>query len=218
MCLVASTVGCDSIDDDMAFITSIWGRVRERFPHCPIVFIPESNLGKEASHLEKYVSRDPLTVTMQESARGWYGVCKTDRVTMEMYYAARTNLAAGTIYVTDDCIGIPTVAEVKATRAAPGTAAASKLMLKKLRDQLLAYRWEPVGKGRQLNGGETRCILTGKRSRQNDDLCIAFLMVIYWRNRFWLSTKPSYEHLKRVMGRGGGFNVSTALRPAPHNM
>lgn len=198
MCLLATTVGHDTIDDDMDFIEEIWSRLRRRYPHCKIVFIPESNLGKEASHLEKYVTDDPLTVTMQESARGWFGVCKTDRVTMEMYAAARTTMAARALYVAEDCIGMPSPAERKAKMAEPGTDAARKLMLGKLRTQLLAYRW--AAKSRSAGGLEVQHMLTGKRSRQNDDLCIAFLMVVYWRNRFWLSTKASYAALKDAMG------------------
>lgn len=192
--------------DDRAFVADVWRRLRTRFPACTIVFMPESNLGKEASHLEEYVQGDALTVTMQEVKEGWYGVHKSHTSTLEMHKNMLHLLSRRQLFVMEDVIGIPTAGEQRSHGLAAGSSAAGTFMVGKLAGQLRAFRWEPTGSRNNL--GEEVLRLTGKGNKRNDDLCVAALMPPYWAKVFWQSVVPAYtpakQRMLRMCGGGGG--------------
>ena len=203
VCLVASSSDHHGVRDDRAFVGDIWRRLRARFPACTIIFMPESNLGKEASHLEEYVHDDPLTVTMQEVKDGWYGVHKSHTSTLEMHKKMLHVLVRRSRFVAGDVIGVPTALERRKQGLVAGSSAAGTFMVGKLVGQLHAFRWEATG-GRNTLAEEV-FRLTGKGNKRNDDLCVACLMVPYWSQVFWQSVTPAYARAKaRMAALGGG--------------
>ena len=197
ICLIASCVDADSVRDDEAFVRNVWARLRARFPGCVIVFIPEANLGKEASHLEMYVHDDPLTVTMAEVKAGWFGVHKSHLTTLEMHKKMAHVLSRRSLFIAHDLIGIPPAGAQRKQGMGEGTPTAGVYMAGQLRAQLRAYHWEATGTRSSL--GEEVCRLTGKSGKLNDDLCIACLMAVYWPEVFWRSAAPNYTAAKRLM-------------------
>lgn len=200
ICLVASScININGVDDDEVFIHTIWQWLGNKYKACPIVFIPEVNLGKEASHLEKYVRNHALTVTMRESTNvRMYGVRKTDFTTLEMHRKMLTMMAKHNLFVNPDCIGIPTDVECKKHGLIPGTPAAGKYMLEKVREQLNNYSWVPTTV--RTNTLEQHCKLSGKKGKKNDDLCICAMMVPYWSDIFWETNDDSYLRARKNMG------------------
>ena len=202
VCLAATCISTNGLHDDRKFIHTIWELLRARFPACTIVFMPENNLGKEASHLEEWIrdDRGGVSVTMREGDKGWMGVRKTFVTTLEMHKQMAHLLSLNALHIMEDCIGLPTVGEQRKFNMKPGSDRARIFMLKKLRTQLLAYRWEETTSSTRLNATERVFRLTGKRSKLNDDLCICALMVPYWRNVFLQSANPAYTTAKVAMG------------------
>jgi hypothetical protein len=193
--LVASGAGFRGVQDHKLFVDKIWSSIRKRYGQCQIVFMPESNLGNEASHLEQYVKDEPFTVTMREERRGgdWFGVRKSKITTLEMHGYMTHAMARRAIGVTADCVGIPTGAEEKRYSMQAGSEAANKYMLNKLRTQMLAFHWEKIGRA---SAKDIRYHLTGKSSNENDDLCIGIIMLPYWRQVFIRSFSEHYETAK----------------------
>lgn len=219
VCLVGTVVRCGNIDDHKTFILEVMARLRARFPACVVVFIPESNLGNEAAHLERYVTNDSAVFTLREGGQGRFGVCKTETSTLEMYSTTRTLLAARNLFVDEACIGMPTRDECVRKRMAGGSAAARTFMLDKLRRQLHQYRWEDKNAATAANSTRDRVFrLTGKRSRQNDDLTIALSMALHYRRVFWANvTNPVYHAAKVAMGvlrHGSGAPMPLYRAPA----
>ena len=199
VCLIASGAGFSGVQDHKIFVDKIWGSIRRKYGDCQIVFMPESNLGNEASHLEQYVKDEAFTVTMREERRGgeWFGVRKSKITTLEMHGYMTHAMARKAIGVTADCIGIPTTAEEKRHGMLAGSEAASVFMLKKAKTQMLAFHWEKIGRA---SSKDIRYHLTGKSSKENDDICIGFIMLPYWRQVFIRSFSEHYERAKIKMG------------------
>lgn len=202
MCLIASSVDHAGVRDDEGFVADVWARLRARFPACIVVFMPEANLGKEASHLERYVHADPLTVTMTEVREGWYGVHKSHVTTLEMHKKTAHLLARRALFVAADVVGVPTRDAARRNGLVAGSPAAGVYMVGQLRTQLRAFRWEPTGAKSALAEDVYR--LTGKGNKRNDDLCVAFQMLWYWSQVFWGSARPAYTRAKALMRSGGG--------------
>jgi hypothetical protein len=181
----------------MQFIKDIRDRLRLDFPGAYIVAVLESNLGKESRHLQTYIADDQFITTMMESGNGCYGVRKTEDTTWEMYRYTKQLMASRTMFVTENCIGIPSPSEWS-KRGHPGSPEASVYMVNKLEKQLQAYRFERKLTSLNNMSGRGTHYLTGK-GLLNDDTCIAFMM-IWWRLRFWSSASILYMEAKIAMG------------------
>lgn len=202
-----------TVNGDRLFIRDIRDRLRQRFPECVIVLIPEQNLGKEASHIEEYI-RGYRVVTMVEGKKHgtWFGVRKTDTVTVDMQKKMSSMLSSGTIAIAENCIGIPSLPiQKKHPTLVPGSAPASAFMLDELRKQMRSYRWAETNTNRRTDFTEATYKLTGKRSNQQDDHVICANMIGYWRDRFWMSSNPEYTKAKEWMGVHAGLSLQPSL-------
>lgn len=180
----------------------------------PLVFIPEAMLGMEASHLDVFFPKRPTRITMMEAKQGTQpGVYKNEQTTRDMQLRMELLLARGSVGYTDDMIAVPTRNDCKTANLAMPLVRASGqqallpteradelkarvFMMNKGNKQLKQYRWERKSKSEVAAPGTTvKRFLTGKGGRgQNDDLCICILMLIYWRDIFWLSPRYAAFH------------------------
>lgn len=172
--------------------------------HCPIIFIPEGNLRTQAARLSEYVGADDSITTMRETPNGHCGVIKDEGCTSS--YQRRTELALtfGSISFSEKMMAVPP-REESGAGLEPGGPGARELMIAKLLKQLGNFRWDATGGGKANARGEIAYHLTGKKgSRQNDDLCISFIMIDHWREIFWRSSSAHYEMTKRTIAKFGG--------------
>jgi len=188
----------------------------------PLVFIPEAMLGMEASHLHVFFPRDPTRLTMHEAKNGEQpGVYKNEQTTRDMQMRFELLLARGSVSFARDMISVPTRRDcdlnnlamplVRSLRSELPPGAEERADEEKTRvfmrgksgRQLRQYRWERRSKTEVAAPGSIiKRFLTGKGGRgQNDDLCIAILMLIYWRDIFWLS--PRYAEFHRYIRAHG---------------
>jgi len=133
----------------------------------PIILIPESVAGIDASHWEAYVRDDaiPDVFVMHECAKGKRaGVNKTEKDTNDMHYMLENLLLTNAVQFSTEFI------TYKSTE---------KKVKEMLKDQFANFQWDEKGK------------LHGKYNGQNDDLLISVLMIPYWR-RFFMKS-PTYE-------------------------
>jgi hypothetical protein len=192
------------LNDEAAFFRRVWAQLRRgRFSGSQIVFMPESNLRKEASHMEMFVRFDQNTVVLREASGGWYGVQKTHKSTIEMHAKLRYMMAAKQIVFASDMVGIPTSKECASTGISACTPAAAAFMRAKLMGQLKRYRWVETSSSRtRTEIDEIVRTLTGKSGKLNDDLCVCALMIPYWKDVFWMRDREEYERAKRaILGR-----------------
>ena len=201
LCLLAITNESEGLEDDELLVSQIITAIREMYPKCVIVFIPESNLGKEGSHLERLVRHDNLICTMSHKP-GWFGMQKTAIVTFEMHAMMEHVLRDKAMFISDTLWAIPPPSAQRNLNIVPGSRAAAMYMLNVLRTEGKAMRWQDLTKGDPMNQTEkTAYKLSGKRgSAMNDDLWVALMTAWYWKGQFWDSSEPRYVDARRLMG------------------
>jgi hypothetical protein len=162
--------------------------VRERrdLENAYIVFIPERNLGLEASHMETQIRSVRSVVTMRDR-KGHAGVLTTHATKNAMHRATERFLSQGLVVLHENIVCVS-----KTSSGCLGEAA----VIDTLTQQLRAYRYD-VKLAKDAFGKDSR-VLTGKRGPMQDDLCIAFQMVAFWHEVFF--THPQYAPYRS----GGG--------------
>lgn len=135
---------------------------------CPnIWFIPENNMGLEASHLHTMVTNftDVITTYWQKDDRP--GVCKTAEITRNYMFTLNNALACGKIRFSQQLFTTCLDRDVSI-----------QSMRNMLREQMERFHWE--SKAANDNFGRAKYTLTGKLGDKQDDLLIATFMVLYW--------------------------------------
>ena len=170
-------------------------RFRERAPYSlsvPIVFIPENMTGMFHTRMEEAMHAIPNAQVLYQNGRGKAGVCKDAFISKG--YVERTL----DILVHRQIMFDAQWTSVTAAAHKSGPVTGRTKLLTELKEQLLRYGYDDKGK------------LTGKYDGLfNDDLCITFMMLMYWSQAV---ERPGagnpYAHLRRVPG---GFTST-----APH--
>ena len=136
-------------------------RERAEFQMVPIVFVPENQTGFFETRMEEYISSLPNAVTFcQHGNEARPGVRKDAAVTKQYVKHTFDYLAQHSILLDAEWIS--------AEGDSYGTNGRESL-LEELKTQLIRYGYDEKGK------------LTGKYEHGlNDDLCIAFMMLMHW--------------------------------------
>jgi hypothetical protein len=192
VCLLASTPGklTGGVDGDKIFTQKVFTALAKRYPGTIIVFIPEANYAKEASHLEDYIKHMPNVVTMAEVGSGFYGVRKDNFVTFEMKNLLARLMHDRQIFIAQDLIGIPADAIAHECGFRPESPEAAQYMQAQLKQQLYAMRYCPIKTLKE--GTKAEFTIHGKGAGENDDLAVAFMMWPYWRQIFHGSVNSTY--------------------------
>ena len=130
---------------------------------CKLIFIPENNLGLEASHLDTMVHDSARVQTHWEKDKP--GVCKTLAMTRNYQFVLNNVLFGSGIRFHDELF----------TSSRNQTPAGIKSLLQ---DQMLRYHWEK--KPAHDHFQSDRHTMTGKQGDKQDDLLIAVMMTIYF--------------------------------------
>lgn len=130
---------------------------------CKLVFIPENNLGLEASHLDTMVHDIAKVQTYWEKDKP--GVCKTLTMTRNYQFLVTNMLFSCGIRFHDELF----------TCSRDQTPAGIKSLLQ---DQMLRYHWEK--KVAHDHFQTDRHTMTGKQGDKQDDLLIAVMMNAYF--------------------------------------
>lgn len=134
-----------------------------RFPGCKFIFIPENNLGLEASHAHTMVAElKNKSVTTFSDKEDKPGVCKDGTATRGYQFSLNLALNQGTIRFDHNLFTVT-------PDATPQT------MRDLLEEQMLRFHWET-----KKVGESTRVSLTAKMGSKQDDLLIAVMMLLYW--------------------------------------
>lgn len=144
------------------------------------IFIPENNLGLEASHLHGLVQEFPDVVTFWQNDQR-PGVVMTHESKNRYHKMMTTCLYQGKLVFERDLF----------TTSRNLTA---KKILPTVREQFERYHWE-VRQARD-NYGKRALALTGKMGSKNDDMCVALQMIYDYG--FQLTTDPRHEVYKSV--------------------
>jgi hypothetical protein len=138
-------------------------RARREFESAWIVFIPERNLGLEASHLEESMRAMPAIVTMRDK-KGAAGVLTTHATKNAMHLATERLLSQHLISFDRDVI-----CQSKAGGDLLGSAGVIAMLFQQLR----AYRFD-VRLAKDAFGKDSR-VLTGKLGFVSHALCACSL-------------------------------------------
>jgi hypothetical protein len=128
-----------------------------------LIFIPENNLGLEASHLDTMVRSLAEVQTYWEKDKP--GVCKTHSKTRDYQFLTNNALFNAAIRFHVDLF--------TCSRDQTPTSIKSLLM-----DQALRYHWEK--RPAHDNFGNDRHTITGKQGDKQDDLLVAFMQDMYF--------------------------------------
>lgn len=153
-------------------------RERRDLENAYIVFIPERNLGLEASYMETQMRSVRAVVTMRDK-NGHAGVLTTHATKNAMHLATERFLSQQIVSLHERIVCVSTTSSGRLGQAAA---------VDTLTQQLRAYRFD-VKLAKDAFGKDSR-VLTGKRGPMQDDLCIAFQMVAFWHSVFF--THPQY--------------------------
>lgn len=140
-----------------------------------LVFIPENNLGMEASHLEAMVQHVP-NLEVYYDKPGKPGVCKTASITREYQFIMNNTLMQGTIHFSENLFTCTREKDVPA-------------LLNMLQDQALRFHWEKK-KGNTVFNPD-KATITGKVGNKQDDLLITVIMVLYWGRVYTLGRQKN---------------------------
>jgi len=132
-------------------------------------FIPENNLGMEASHLDTMVRSFTQVYTFWEKETR-PGICKTAAVTREYQFLMNNALYNQTIRFSKHLFTTSRMG-----KDATYTAETIKALLE---EQTLRYHWEKKPASDAF--GKEKVTVTGKLHDKQDDLLIATMMVLYW--------------------------------------
>ncbi len=161
--------------------------LRTKFPTSFIIFVPESNLGHEASHMAHMLREVPRCRSLME--KGEPGVLTTHR-RKELYAnTAIERFASESIWYAS-----------KFVCANPfGDANKREARVKRMfRKQLSIFSKIVVPRGKEYN--IPKVIYSGKE-QGNDDLVMTFLIGLFWSIKFMTgSTSPSIKEVRQQQG------------------
>ncbi len=140
--------------------------------------------GLEASHIEKYTTKEPNVIVYYEDPEGRAGVRKSQENTSDYQIMIEDLLQKGFISFEQYLFTVS-----KGHEKADGD---TKSICTELRDQLERYHWE-VQEAKD-NFGKRRITMTGKMGGAQDDLYVAFAMLAFWGD---------VERTQSSMGLGG---------------
>jgi len=130
-----------------------------RFKGCTKVFIPENNLGNEATHMENMIkNRQDVKTYWQTEKRP--GVNKDQKKTDLYQYLLDSKLRNSDILFDAQCFTTGTKRSLDQTKSL-------------LREQMEIYHYES-------NPNGTSQKLTGKQGHKQDDLLIALMTALYY--------------------------------------
>ena len=135
-------------------------RQRPEFNRCPIVFVPENMTGFFESRMQEYIAtlNDAYTFC-QHGAEERPGVRKDAAVTRQYVIHTHDYLSQRRLLIDQEWV----------SSTAPQYNNGREGLLSELKTQLARYGYDEKGK------------LTGKYEHNlNDDLCIAFMMLMHW--------------------------------------
>lgn len=149
-----------SESDQYFLLRRHYDRIKQmpQFAAATLVFIPENNLGLEASHLNTMVKGIAKVRTYWEKDKP--GICKTQRITNEYQFL--------TTHMIRECkIRFSTLLFTTSRDQNPRT------IKSLLMDQTLRFH-------REMRPDGKIAALTGKQGDKQDDLLIATMMSVYW--------------------------------------
>lgn len=154
--------------------------VRRQNPSSIIVFVPESNLGHEASHMAHMLSTENRVVVLME--RGEPGV-NTSHRRKDLYASHSVELyATSSVAVHENLVVANPFADANRRQADA---------LRNLIDQL--YGFSKLVIKREGNYNLPKIVYTGKRTG-NDDICMTMLIAFYWALQFMTGkSTPSFK-------------------------
>jgi hypothetical protein len=136
---------------------------------CKRCFIPENNLGLEASHLDTMVRSFTNVRTFWEKETR-PGVCKTAQNTREYQFLMNNALYNQTIRFARNLF--------TTSRTGRNSSYTPETIKALLEEQTLRYHWEKKPAADAF--GKEKVTVTGKLHDKQDDLLIAVMMVLYW--------------------------------------
>lgn len=159
-------------DDREAYllIQRHYQRLISRYQGSRFVFIPENNLGLEASHLHTMVKdlhKNRVDTFSQKDDRP--GVRKDGEATRGYQFMLNLALSRNEIHFDHAAFTVTPDATMNTMRDL-------------LEDQMLRFHWETKTTGTLK--------LTAKMGDKQDDLLIAVMMLIYW-GRIYMNDRPS---------------------------
>lgn len=132
------------------------------------IFIPEANLGNEATHMHSMISqRGDVRSYWQKEDR--LGIIKDARVTDNYQFFLDDMLQQDFLRFYHDII-----THSRHFRTSPGGEAIVNLV----QEQMQRYHYERLDTVDR--NGNPRCRITGKSGGKQDDLLIALMMALYW--------------------------------------
>lgn len=156
-------------------ITAI--RRSEMFRGSKIIAMFENNLAMEGSHMATMVRGMPGVEIFYENPKSQKpGVCKTYRVTRDYQLCVEDRLNKDSIVFDKRLFSVSTKYEH----------AVDQIQLL-LRAQLEAYHWEV--REPKKPGEKIKVFLTGKNGAQQDDLYVAFAMLVYWAGEVYANRR-----------------------------
>jgi hypothetical protein len=160
-------------------------RTNVHLQSAPIIVAAEGNLGLEADHLYEFLARLNLknVFHMSERPDQRAGVQKTERNTNEYVKAINRAMLLQGLSFADVCFSLERSVEEERSR---------------LRVMMENYSLVPKTVNRRPGARESY-YATGKLKGAQDDLLIAAMMCIYWRERFW-SDRARYGQLHQRIG------------------
>lgn len=158
--------------------------IRATFPSSYIIFIPECNLGHEASHMAHMLRDIPNCRSLME--KGQPGVLTTHK-RKELYAnCAVERFASGAIWYSEQFVCADPYEDANARAAR---------VKKMFRRQLTVFSRIVVPRGKDYN--VPKVIYTGK-DQGEDDLVMTFLIGLYWSIKFFTNaTDPSARDVLR---------------------
>ena len=156
--------------------------IRATFPSSFIIFIPESNLGHEASHMAHMLRAVPKCRSLME--RGQPGVLTTHK-RKELYTnCAVERFAGGSIWYSEKFVCADPYEDANSREAR---------VKKMFRRQLAVFSKIVVPRGKEYN--IPKVIYSGKEQGE-DDMCMTFLIGLYWSIKFFTNaTDPTAREI-----------------------
>lgn len=129
------------------------------------IFIPENNLGLEASHLHTMMNEYDDVTTYFEKSGGKPGICKTHQKTIDYQFLINSMLYEGTIKLDAELFTVSKDFNVESITAL-------------LRGQMERFHWEKKDANDAF--GRDRWAITGKQGDKQDDLFITLEMAAFF--------------------------------------
>lgn len=165
-----------------AFVDGI--RAVERYRTAPIVMMVEAQPGQEAANIYSHVADYPNLLFMREASGGRPGVPIDGNIKLGLVYGGQALLSRRALTIAQNLVALTNHTHMK-IRDKEYTDPQTYLI------SLLAFQMGNFHLRVTLSrDGLTESIHpTGKLHNTNDDLAVAFLMLWYWPQVFWVSSK-----------------------------